>query len=1335
VSGQLVVNSTLTAQQLVEDHFIGSGVEVSNVTLGGQTSIAQLGQFTNSNSNLALSNGIMLTTGWAQDMSISNQNFNSSFSSAGINCPGGVQGLCLAGDADLQAIVGTSTFDAAVLEFDFIPLSDTIRFRYAFASEEYNEYTCSQFNDIFAFLLNGPGYNNVNIAKIPNTNLDVRINTVNNGFVGINGSVSNCTGGNGSLNFSNLFVDNWGGNFIQFDGLTTVFEAFAIVQPCQSYHIKLAIADVIDGALDSGVFLEGNSFSSNVLDVALATPNDDSIVVEGCNTGTVRLSFEHKVNTAKNISYNILGTATNGVDYQFLSGTATIQNGQNSTTIDIIPILDNQNEGSETIILEIQKAPCLLDTVIIFINDEVILDKPIVACDTANAVSITYSWQAVNNATSYRVSYDFGATWDTMPATVLNYTIYGLTPNTIVILYVQPIGGNSVCTPHPIGSDTCSTLICNLSGQLDSVGSTTCFGGSDGYVSVSPIGGKPGYEYVLDNQTGQSSSIFTNVTGGNHVISIIDLDSCRFEIPFTINQPPPILISIDTIIPTSCSYTSDGEIQFLATNGIGNYTFIVGADTNTTGYFNNLDTGNYILVVIDDNDCERTLNFNISSPPPLILNPIGIEAICQDESNGMATVNISGGTISNHYQINWNTNQTDSIITNLNAGTYTVTVTDDNSCTEIVNVIVNEPDSISFSNIQTTLTTCFGDSDGAAQAFALGGVGNFNYLWSNNFNTPLISNLSAGNYTLTVTDGNGCKDSLTVTVDEPDELIAIVNAQNITCYGEANGSASVTLNQSGTFNYIWFPEIKTTATVTDLDTGWHYVLVTNQNGCTAIDSFIIEQPAELIAMTQEIQGASCFEANDGQATAFGSGGTPFANGQYLYSWNSTPPQSGQTAFNLQGGYTYQVAIVDSLGCQRLENITISQPDSISGISIVQDVDCYNGNNGSATLHVSGGTPSYQYHWSNNTYNASVNNLSAGVYFVTITDLNNCTQVIDVKIGEPIKLSLILLAEDVDCKGESTGSIHALVTGGTPNYSFEWNINENGSSIQNIPAGDYSLTVTDDNGCLVLDSVLITEPATLVSATFETQPVTCFGGRDGQIQIFATGGEPTYQYSTDGVLFDNAANKAGLAARDYTLIVRDYNGCVFEVPATIEEPDEMLVDAGEDVSIIWGDSYELQAISKNAIEPINYKWTPSDGLSCTDCPNPIATPIQDMFYTIQIEDARGCRAKDLVAIRLTKSHIVYVANAFTPNHDGINDFLFVQSASDKVKTVLRFEVFSRWGNKVFEARDFAPNISELGWNGRFKGELMNTGVFGWVLEVEFLDGDIEVYKGNSTLIGR
>jgi gliding motility-associated-like protein len=1331
--GQLNVSSGFTPQELVQDFFIGSGVQISNVTLGAQTQNAQLGAFSNSNSNLAISNGILLSTGYASDAAVNGSNLNSSFSSQNPNCPPNVTGLCLAGDSDLDAIVGISTKDAAVLEFDFVPLSDTVRFRYVFASEEYNEYTCSQFNDVFAFLLTGPGFNNTNIALIPNTNIPVAINTVNNGLVGFFGSVNNCTGSNGSLNYSNYFVNNGGGAHVQFDGMTIVMEAVAVVQPCQTYHIKLAVADVNDGAFDSGVFLEANSFSSSIPTVTFNTPNDDSIIVENCQTGSVLLSFGVPQNVNRIISYNVLGTATNGVDYQNLPGNITIPSGQSVAQIDILPIADNTNEGSETIILEIQTAPCYKDTVIIYLRDEDILNEPQVGCDSSSAVSVSYSWNAVPLATGYRVSSNQGMTWDTLLSSELAFTVYDLQPAMTSILWVQALGGWSVCTPHPIGKDSCSTIICTLSGQLVSTTATSCFGVNDGLVEVQAINGVAHYSYVLDSFFNKNAPIISGISGGNHIVTIIDKDSCMVEIPFNIQQPLPILITLDSLQSPSCFNSSDGIAYLSASDGIGNYQYAMNGDTNTTGIFTNLGIGTYMVTVIDDNDCANTKSFSATGPTPITLSASVTQTRCFNENSGSASVSPTGGTVAGSYQYIWNNNQTDSVATNLLAGNYSVTINDDNGCFITTTLTVTEPSAIQFMNVLTTPTSCFGENDGTAAVAANGGNGGFSYLWSNGGMTSSTSQLLAGNHIVTATDSRGCQDSLVVNIQQPSELlITNIDINHVTCFNAADGEATAFSNENN-ITYQWLPTNQTTATATNLATGQHIVILTNSSGCTATDTISITQPTQIIVIPQELESASCFQKNDGKAIATVSGGTPFSNGTYQYQWNTTPSQTTAIATQLIGGTTYQVIVTDTLGCQGTNNIFINHPNELIASTVVNDILCYNGNDGNALAQPTGGTPPYQYQWSNNTTQNTVNQLSEGTYQLTVTDIKNCETTTNFTVNEPAALILDLNKTDVACRNEATGKAEALITGGTPNYQFKWSDQQQSSEIQNLLAGWYIVTVTDGNQCTITDSIFIIEPNTALTGTFKTTDVSCFGDRNGRISIAANGGKQPYQYSLDGENFTNAAEWAGVFAGNYVVTIRDDNGCFFDSVGIINEPEAIEIDAGEDVLLDWGEKIGLSVVVQKAQMPILYQWLPSESLSCMNCPAPIAQPENDVFYEIIITDANGCIASDDIAIRVKKEKQIHIPTGFSPNRNGINDFLFVQADEGKVASILQFEIFNRWGERVFITNNISPNEPNLGWDGTFKGLLLDAGVFGWVVEVEFIDGEIRVFKGNTTLI--
>ena len=354
---QLVIDNTQTPQQLVQNVLLGTGVTATNVTFTGQST--QIARFTATGTNLGLTSGVILATGpctQAVGPNISG--------STGLDVgPPSFPSPAADSDPQLDAIIqvgspGIYTNDAAVLEFDFVPTSDTVKFRYVFGSEEYPEFVGS-INDVFAFFLSGPGYANTNIALIPGTNTPISIATVNN------------------ATNSQYYIDNQFGNTIEFDGFTTTLTAVAAVQCGQSYHIKLAIADASDGVWDSGVFLEAGSFSSagtvQILpDVSYSTTNDTTMF-EGCGDATIYFVRQsNDLSQPLTIDFNLGGTATNGVDYSNISTQVTIPANDTATSITINPLADGIPEGIETITFSVTNTVCTTSstsTVTIYLND------------------------------------------------------------------------------------------------------------------------------------------------------------------------------------------------------------------------------------------------------------------------------------------------------------------------------------------------------------------------------------------------------------------------------------------------------------------------------------------------------------------------------------------------------------------------------------------------------------------------------------------------------------------------------------------------------------------------------------------------------------------------------------------------------------------------------------------------------------------------------------------------------------------------------------------------------------------------------------------------------
>lgn len=321
---QLAVQSDgYSPDQLVRDVLMGTGVEASNVSFTGTD--VQRGYFDGSNSNIGIGSGVVLSTGnikvgvGPNDAGDTTLPYDSGCGVPEPNLPMSQQGpggLCLPGDDDLNALlppnVNTQTLDAAVLEFDFIPQYDNVIFNYVFASEEYPEYVCSIFNDVFGFFISGPKpdggmYDKENIATIPGTPLPVAINTVNPGVPGSEAVGGTCSGGTGSLFFSSYYVDN-ASNSVQFDGFTTNLQATAKFVPYETYHIKLAVADAGDGVWDSAVFLEANSFKSLGTGVNVTAPEDLTNFEIQPNPSDGRFNVDAQFSTAQTATIQILNT-------------------------------------------------------------------------------------------------------------------------------------------------------------------------------------------------------------------------------------------------------------------------------------------------------------------------------------------------------------------------------------------------------------------------------------------------------------------------------------------------------------------------------------------------------------------------------------------------------------------------------------------------------------------------------------------------------------------------------------------------------------------------------------------------------------------------------------------------------------------------------------------------------------------------------------------------------------------------------------------------------------------------------------------------------------------
>lgn len=344
IKSQLAVTTGSTASQLINNVLLGPGVVATNIQYTGAAQA--LGYFYGLGSNIGLKNGVILSTG--KVISAIGPNNTTSVTSQN-GQPGNPQ---------LTQICGQSTRDAAILEFDFVPSSDTIRFRYVFASEEYYEGVCTPYNDVFAFLISGPGITGTNnIALIPGTNKAVSISSVNGGVIGDpiyspSTSYTYC-----NLGYTNFYTDNSTppGPTVQYDGFTKVFTAKLKVIPCQTYHIKMAIADGgNDDTWDSAVFLEAGSFNSHYLTVNnlphYSGCTYNSAIAEGSGQATITFKRFDSIPYPRTLNYTLSGNASSA-DYNISAPNVHFIAGSDSANIIITPLIDNITEGIETVSL------------------------------------------------------------------------------------------------------------------------------------------------------------------------------------------------------------------------------------------------------------------------------------------------------------------------------------------------------------------------------------------------------------------------------------------------------------------------------------------------------------------------------------------------------------------------------------------------------------------------------------------------------------------------------------------------------------------------------------------------------------------------------------------------------------------------------------------------------------------------------------------------------------------------------------------------------------------------------------------------------------------------
>jgi gliding motility-associated-like protein len=754
--------------------------------------------------------------------------------------------------------------------------------------------------------------------------------------------------------------------------------------------------------------------------------------------------------------------------------------------------------------------------------------------------------------------------------------------------------------------------------NLEEIIDITCVGSSDGEIKVNVTGGSGSYTFRWLNHSNilvGTRAHLVGVPAGTYRLFVEDENGCEAEGIYTIADTTPVDFTFTTT-DVLCFGTNTGSITVQASGGRPGYTLVIDGIQSTQLTFTGLRARSYMIYVLDANGCASPIKeVIINQPTPLSLVTTSTNVSCFGANNGQAEVNITGGTAP--YTIRWSDGNTASTRNGLAPGNYEIVVTDANGCISRRNVIITQPAPLLVTD-QVVNVSCFGGNDGNVTLDITGGNGPFNITWRN-INTnqqvgvgPSINNLPAGSYRATIIDQLGCSAIRDFVISQP---AAPLSAQpiiaDVRCAGEGNGIIDlVVTGGTAPYTYSWSSG-ETTRSINNKSGGTYTVNITDSRGCSFMETYVITEPQPIVVLPTLIQDVSCFGGNDGALSINISGG----RSPYQVQWSN-----GMTGTNLTGlrAGDYTVFVIDANSCFVSQTYTIGQPDAALNLVGRSSVElCRLDDKLALMLTVTGGTAPYTFAWSNGASTQDLIDIVPGNYSVVVTDAKGC-MVTGSYVVPPASLPMDLTLDGKFgiCTAGERGEIRAAVSGGLAPYSFAWSNGATTSTISNLLPGNYTLVVTDANGCQVSQTVEVSGPSDLRVSLQNIKSVSCFGGNDGSILIAVNGGRAPFRIRWSHGLVDQLF-ASNLATGIYSVEVEDAVGCVTTAAFNIGQPTILSFNSTVEDSRCAGENKGVISLNvSGGTPPYTYAWSHGSN-------NRVARNLGPGTYTVVITDRAGC----------------------------------------------------------------------------------------------------------------
>lgn len=1282
-------------EEAIRQFLLGGGVEILSIQYEGDS--RAIGFFTDHQATTGFDQGMVLSTGLVDSLAQPNRSDNLSTSTSGLRYSAeGLEALVHTLDTTDQLL-----FDVAKLTIRFRPATSRIAFRYFFASEEYPQFTCSNFNDVFGFFLSGPNpdggqYQLQNLAVVPGTDTIVSVNTIHQG----NPLKPDC-----KPVYPQYYHDNSGGQAFAYNAYLDAFTATADVVPCAEYQMELALADLADDHFDTGVFIEANSFQSVPYRFAEGTLPEPFILQEGCNPMQIQLDW---LDTLTPVHYKVVGTRGNNDDL-YVRETLRQDIAGSSILFQLVPLPDQEDEGDEPIYFILTYGSCGADTIHLTLLDgfktiEQMPEDTVVCQGTSleylgnSNAPIRYNYRGSRGPVSPGRN-DYSLQIPYFPAPYLD------------LQWLQSF---------------CMAVSANTNANWD------VFLTTPGGVRVPLIlsgEGPRGWTSACFNW--DSTTLWRDATP-------------PFSDSYRPDQMPVIHLPYSGPVAGTWYLTiynhsqEEGQLRDwnLTLNDPVQETWVWNRDdsnpcTNCQLLYTDPDSSaNYTLIRSTSLRCQDIQQMHVEVLPNR-MDSTGIQCIATNDSLAFIWNYEEGVT----YEVS--TNGSDWFAPNRTP--YRQVYDVQSSPTDKFYLKVQGPclDSVITFNCTAipcaagpiisppgdTSVACFGQRIDQYQVEPHAG---YTY-WMQGLenNTGRFNNLAAGTYPLVVTDEQGCKSEFTIHIAEPDLLnVEARILQEVTCPYASDGQAELLVSGGNApYAYAWSngnndPNPK------DLPFGPNRVVVTDQKGCAAYRTVELSIPQDL-QLTVIEQDIHCAGTKTGQVRIDVSGG----NGPFQFDWSHNPFLDNAVATNLAAG-SYRVTVTDPSGCQVSAMAVINEPELLKVEWESEVISCPDAGGGELKVVATGGVSPYIYQWNNGWEENVLTEVQPGNYCVTVTDYEGCQQTA-CQLVSPGRTALVEAKTiQPSCLLGPLGAVDMQLDPAFAPYSIIWTggskYMSNGYGIKLAEPGKYTAFVNDDRGCSFSRTFEI-NPLDTLQYNLATSDVTCAGYQDGLFMIQVLQSNGSVFFSLDSMQWQTTGLFRDLSEGMYRLFIRDQADCTAEDTVVVLAPDSLRIDLGRDTVIRYGQTLVVSPVIENAQGKPALVWTgtgvPAD---CLNCPTLSIQPSYSTSLKVIVMDEKGCRAEDYLDISVEDEVLIEVPTAFTPNADGLNDH-FVIHGTPPVR-LLEVMVWDRLGNLLYDSDTNVLNDRSSGWDGTFRGKEVPAGAYRWLVRAETRPGKQESLSG-------